>query len=120
MVKLRKLLSDSSKIRRRRCIFLSMNITIISWLTECIGSVAMTFMIYYPQENRTNRVLLCFIISIYFIIVPCTYLMNSSDVKNRIVENRIYLAITNMFFPHVNQIVPINNKDKEAEKDHPY
>ena len=119
MVKLRNLLSDSRKIRRRRLIFLSMNITIISWLTEFVGSIAITLMILFPQEKRTTRLLEYLIDSIYLIIVPCTYLMNSSDVKNRIVDNRIYLAITNRFFTHVNKIVPKNNDDKEAEKNHP-
>ena len=109
MVKLRKLLSDSRKIRRRRRIFLAMNITIVSWLTEFFGNIAWGLMGYYPQENRTTRGLQYILFFMYFIVIPSSYLLNTSDIRKTIVDSRIYLAFTNRFFSHINQIRPANN-----------
>ena len=106
MVKLRKLLTDSRKIRRGRRIFLTMNITIMSWITESFGSIIFMLMGYYPDENRTTRGLQCILGFTYMIVIPCSYLLNSSDVKKMIIDNRIYLAFINKFFPHIHQLRP--------------
>ena len=116
MVKLHKLLSDKQKIRRRRRIVLSLNITTISWITECVGSIAMVFLIHYSKDAWMKRILQYCIASIYSIIVPCTYLMKSSDFRKRIVDNPIYIAMTNRLFPHINQIRPINHNNNEVEQ----
>ena len=113
MIKLRKLLSDSRKIRRRRRIFLSMNITIASWLTEFFGNIAWGLMAYYPQENGTTRGLQYLVFFMYFIVIPSSYLLNTSDIRKTIVDSRNYLAFTNRFFPHINQIQPVNNDQNE-------
>ena len=103
---MRKLLADSRKIRRGRRIFLNMNITIMSWITESFGSHIFVLMSYYPDENRTTRGLQCVCGFMYMIVIPCTYLLNSSDVKKMIIDNRIYLAFINKFYPHINQLAP--------------
>ena len=116
MVRLRKLLTNSKKVRRRRRIFLNMHITFVTWLLEFIGGFAGVLMIFLPHENRTTRGLQLFTGFMYFLIVPSAYLINSSDVKNLIIDNPTYLKFTNRFFPRINQIVPVNNNpDQELQ-----
>jgi hypothetical protein len=118
MVKLRKLLADSRKIRTRRRIFLNLNITFMSWIAECFGSITWGLMSYYPQENRTTRGLQCILGVMYMIVIPCSYILNSSDVKKMIIDNRIFLGFTNKFFPRINQVAPAHQyRDKELQNE---
>ena len=111
MVKLRKLLTDSKQIRRRRRILLNIHITIIAWLLEILGSFVTYFMVFLPPENGTTRGLHFITGVMYFIVVPSVYLMNSSDVKSVILDNKIYMAIVNRLYRRTNQIVPANNNN---------
>ena len=113
MVRLRKLLTDTRKVRRRRRIFLNMHITFFTWLIEFSGAFVAMLMIFLPYENRTTRSLQYITGFMYLIVTPCAYLMNSSDVKSVIMDNPIYLKFTNTFFPRINQIVPVNNNHNE-------
>ena len=109
MVKLRKLLTDRIKIRRRRRILLNIHITIIAWLLEFLGGLGVVFMFFLPPENGTTRGLMYISGVMYGIVVPSVYLMNNSKVKSVILDNQIYLAFINQFYPRINQIVPANN-----------
>ena len=113
MVKMHKLLSDDRKIRRRRRIFLNMNITFMSWITECFGSIIWLLMQNYPQENITTRGLQCIFGVMYMIVIPSSYILNSADFKKMIIDNPIYLAFTNNFFPRINQVVPAHQHQNE-------
>ena len=113
MITLRTLLTERKKLRRRRRIFLNIHITFVAWLMEFFGGLAGALMIFLPHENRTTRGLQLITGFMYFIATPCAYLMNSSDVKSMILDNPIYLKFTNTFFPHINQIVPVNNNHNE-------
>jgi len=110
--KLRQLLTDAHKIRRRRRILLNIHITVIAWLLECLGSISVFLMIFLTPENGTTRGLQLITGVMYFIVVPSVYLMNSSDVKSVIVDNRIYLAFVNQLYPRINQIAPVNNNNQ--------
>ena len=113
LVKLRKLLTDTHKIRRRRRILLNIHITVIAWLLECVGSISVFLMIFLTPENGTTRGLQLISGAMYFIVVPSVYLMNSSDVKSAIVDNRIYLAFVNRLYPRINQIAPVNINNQD-------
>ena len=113
MEKLRTLLPENKKIRRRRRIFLNMNIHIIAWIIELFGNLSFVLMIWGTQENWTTRGLEVVVGFIYSIAIPYTYLMNSSDIKKMVLDNWIYLAFINKFFPHINQTVLSNNVDNE-------
>ena len=110
---LRQLLTDANKIRRRRRILLNIHITVMAWLLECLGSISVFLMIFLPPENGTTRGLQFITGVMYFIVVPSVYLMNSSDVKSAIVDNRIYLAFVNRLYPRINQIAPVNNNNQD-------
>ena len=62
-----------------------------------------------PPENGTTRSLMYISGVMYFIVVPSVYLMNSSEVKSVILDNKIYIAFVNLFYPRINQIVPASN-----------
>ena len=107
MVRLRKLLSDTAKVRRNRRIILNMQVSFLAWLLEFIGGLMAILMIFLPQENDTTRGLNLLTGVLYLIIVPSAYLINSADVKSAIVDSKPYLAFMNKFAPHsMNQIVP--------------
>ena len=111
MIKLHTLLTESSKTRRRRRIQLNIHITIIAWLVEFLGGLVAVFMVFLPHENFTTRGLQYITGAIFGIVVPCVYLMNSSDMKSAILENKIYIPIVNRFSPRINPIVPANNNN---------
>ena len=109
MVKLRKLLTDSRKIRRRRRILLNIHITIIAWLIEILGALTVFFMFFLPPEIGSVRGMMYISSILYGIVVPSVYLMNNSEDKSVILDNKIYQAFVNQFYPRINQIVPENN-----------
>ena len=115
MIKLRKILTESSKIRRRRRIYLNIHITIIAWLGEFLGGLFAVLMIFLPHENGITRGLHLVNLALFATVVPCVYLMNSSDVKSAILDNKIYLTIVNRFSPRINQIVPANINSEDLE-----
>ena len=92
-----------------------MNICITAWIIELLGSFVGIVVFFSPQEYRTTMALQILCGIIYNIAVPSTYLINSKDVKKRILDNRIYLSFTNRFFPHVNQILPMNIEIEKNE-----
>ena len=113
MAKLRTLLSEKDKIRRGRRIFLNMNIHIFAWIVELFGNLSFLLMVFSPQENWTTRGVQLVVGFFYFIAIPSTYLMSSSDFKRIVLHNWIYRAFIDRFFPHINQIVPLNRDDNE-------
>ena len=112
MVKLRNLLDDKSKIRRGRRILLNMEITFLAWFVEFVGSIlfALSIFLLHESEKETSKRSSGLISGvIYSWIVPAVYLINLSDVKLAILDSKLYLKVTNMFFPHINQVAPIDN-----------
>ena len=98
MKKLRKLLSDDQKNRRSRRNVLSIQITFLGWLVE--WAAFFTFVVgSYILGNKNNTVtmtLQCVTMLFYVIFLPGSLLTNSSEVKERIAENNVYLNLTTM------------------------
>ena len=76
---------------------------------ETLGGLSVFFMVFLPPENGATRGLQLIGLATYSIIVPSVYLMNSSNVKSFIVDNKIFLAFVNRFHPRINQIVLVND-----------
>ena len=55
-------------------------------------------MFWMPIENETSRCIQMATTLIYLVIIPSVYLINSSDTKSKIMDSKIYLAFTEMFF----------------------
>ena len=104
MVTLKKVLTDSSKARRRRCNILNIQMTIFAWVVEFIGflGIIVGSVIVGHGSLVTTFLLQLFSMSIYFIFLPYVYLLNeTSSLKNAIVDNRFYVSfITFVHGPH--------------------
>ena len=101
------MLSDKSKIRRRKLTELNIAVTFIVWLTEFVGSL---LMIYVPMVfghaqvgTATGRTI---VLAFYFVLLPFLYLVNDSDVKKTIVEDNWVRAIRGIFNRTNIQVLP--------------
>ena len=98
MTRLKKLLSTSSKIRRNRRKLLVLQIQIFAWLVEFIAGIVGLILIMGPITKLPANVIGVFITIVYFVLVPSVFLINNEDLKSKIIDNEIYLTITNKFF----------------------
>ena len=101
MLKLRELLCDSSKVKRRRRIFLNMQMTFLAWVVEFFGFVVIVLGIFIIGKNNN---IITFVIQnvtalLIFILVPGTYLINNSSFKSLVLQNRVYLNFIDKLFP---------------------
>ena len=122
MVRLHKLLDEKTQIRRGRRILLNMEITFFAWFAELFGSIVAglsIFLLHETDKETSKRSAGLIAGVIYNWVVPAAYLINLSDVKLVILDSKLYINITNKFFPHINQVAPIDNimKGKEIEND---
>ena len=108
MKKLKKLLSESSKIRRNRGLLLNIQVQFLAWLLEVLSAVIAILMFLSPF-SMASIYAEHFVHLGYLVIVPSMYLVNSYKFKTVVMENKWYLAFTNKFFPKIiNNIVPEN------------
>ena len=98
MIDLRDLLNKRSIIRRNRRVLLNIQITILAWSLEMVGSIIGAMMFWMPIENGTSRCIQMATGLMYFVMIPSVYLINSTDKKSKIMDSKIYLAFTEMFF----------------------
>ena len=96
MLKLRKLLSDDSKNRRSRRNILSIQITILGWVVELGGflTIALGTYVLGNKNKIMTMALQSATILIYVILIPCSILINSSEVKEKVAESHVYLTLT--------------------------
>ena len=99
MKRLKKMLPDSSKNRRSRRNVLSINITILGWLVELLGFLTVAIGSFILGHENSNVTLIMQVLTMLFydILLPCTILVNSSEVKDKIAESQLYLTIFNRF-----------------------
>ena len=98
VTRLKKLLSTSSKIRRNRRKLLVLQIQIFAWLVEFIAGIVGLILIMGPITKLPANVIGVFTTIVYFVLVPSVFLINNEDLKSKIIDNEIYLTITNKFF----------------------
>lgn len=93
------MLPDSSKNRRSRRNVLSINITILGWLVELLGFLTVAIGSFILGHENSNVTLIMQVLTMLFydILLPCTILVNSSEVKDKIAESQLYLTIFNKF-----------------------
>ena len=115
MIKLRKLLADSSKARRHRRKLLNLQITVIAWITEVFGFfvVFIGVFIFGHENNLITSTLQTVSFTIYFIIVPSVILLNSNQVKSAIVDSHLYLGFVDRFNRNFS-----NQVDQEYDDEH--
>ena len=108
---LKKILNEESKIRRRRRILLNMHITMVAWLIEFLGYFFGLLASFMLQDNKAMRASQIASSIIYFVVVPSSYLFNTTDIKEFLMNNDIYEKFTNAFFSKA-----VNVCTKEGEE----
>ena len=116
MTRLKKLLNTSSKIRRNRRKLLVLQIQIFAWLVEFIAGIVGLIMIMGPITKLPANVIGVFTTIVYFLLVPSVFLINNEDLKSKIIDNEIYLTITNKFFSRSINRIDYKRKDLEENE----
>ena len=116
MTRLKKLLHTSSKIRRNRRRLLVLQIQIIAWLVEFIAGIVGLILIMGPITKLPASVIGVFTSIVYFVLVPSVFLINNEDLKSKIIDNEIYLTITNKFFSRSINTIDYKQKDLEENE----
>ena len=98
-IKLRKVLSKLHHDIRHRRNLINIHITILGWLVEFFGFFLIalgSFILGHGSPIRT-LCLQAFTSLFYFVCLPCTILINDSDLKKTLAENEYYKNILSIF-----------------------
>ena len=98
-IKLRKVLSKLHHDIRHRRNLINIHITILGWLVEFFGFFLIalgSFILGHGSSIRT-LCLQSFTCLFYFVCLPCTILINDSDLKMTLAENQYYKTILSIF-----------------------
>ena len=101
-IKLRKVLSKLHQDIRHRRNLINIHITILGWLVEFFGFFLIalgSFILGHGSSIRT-LCLQAFTCLFYFVCLPCTILINDSDLKMTLAENQYYKNILSIFDCH--------------------
>ena len=95
MVKLRNLLSSTSRSRRNRKNILNIQITILAWLVEFTGFllVFLGSFIFRGKDSIVTGSMQTFTFFVYFVMVPSVFLVNDSYIKGIIIESSWYIRL---------------------------
>ena len=99
LLKLRESFNDTSKDERHRRNLISIHITILHWVVEFIGFgliIIGTFFLGHGNAIVTLT-LQTWTIFIFFNLLPCVFLLNDSDLKSDIAENKYYFKFLKTF-----------------------
>ena len=99
MARLKKMLSDKQKKLKTQNNTLNLQITVLGWLVEVFGFMSTIVGVYILGHGNSIVTMILHTISMinYFIILPCSLLINSSDVKEYILDHNLYLNFLNWF-----------------------
>ena len=92
------MLSDKTKVRRRKLLEVNIKVTFILWLIEFIGSISLIFAPTIFGHGQVGTMAgRSFVALFYFVLLPFFYLVNDSDVKSTIAEESWFRAIRGIF-----------------------
>ena len=101
------MLSENTKIKRRKLTEVNIKVTFILWLIEFVGSTLLLLVptIFGHGQAGTATGML-FVALFYFVLLPFFYLVNNSDVKSTIAEESWVRAIRGIFNRRNIQVLP--------------
>ena len=117
MTRLRKILTDSSKEGRHRRKILNVLITFFAWLVESMGFLVIflgTFLLGH-ENNYFNFFMQTLTLVIYFNILPYVFMMNNSNLKDNIIESKLYGIILSVF--NCNYVKQADNDEEICDEE---
>ena len=97
-IRFKDILSEVSLQRRRKVNSVNMKTTFICWLVEFAGSFLFIFGPFITAHRNVGwGIIQILILFVYFILLPFTYLMNSSETKNAIADSNWVSGISVVF-----------------------
>ena len=99
MLKLRKILSDTSRALRHQRNALNILITMLAWSVEFIGglTVFLGSFIFGHGNSVITLTLQTLSMVFYFNVLPCTFLINEDGWKVAILESQWYIHLIKVF-----------------------
>ena len=93
MRKIKSLLSETNRALRHQRNILNLLITMLAWLVELFGGLTLVLgsFIFGHGNSIVTLVLQTLSLLLYFVILPCTFLINVDEWKEAILENKWYL-----------------------------
>ena len=106
-------LSESSKLKRRRMNKVNLQMTVISWSLEFIAGLVclgVNFLIENPESNPDLiSIMVIFDSCLNFIIIPSTYIFNDEVRKRGIIAEGWYTGVRGRMYS--NSVGPASNND---------
>ena len=92
MLKLKNLLSDTNRALRHQRNVLNLLITMLAWMVELFGGLTLVLgsFIFGHGNSIVTLSLQTLSLLFYFVILPCTFLINVDKWKEAILENKCY------------------------------
>ena len=92
------MLSEKAKARRRKLSDVNIKVSFIAWLIEFLALfVGAAIPLIVGQGHVAHPALQIISHFLYFVLLPFCYLVNSSDIKNAIVDESWFQAIRGIF-----------------------
>lgn len=94
-------MSERGQNRRKKICQINIKVNLIVWLVEFSGcmTLAVDFLLVGSRNNTVTGILGNLTTICYFILLPCTFLINCSAGVNGIVENSWFGTISQNFNP---------------------
>ena len=97
----KKSLSERFINRRTKICQITIKVNFISWIVEFLGcmTIALNFLVIGSKNNELTGLLKILTMLVFIVILPCTFLVNSSAGINTIVDHSWVNAISRLFDP---------------------
>ena len=112
MIRLRKLLSDSSKARRHRRNLLNIQITVLAWVIEFLGvSSFLLGSFFLGHTNTTTTFILQTLSATFnFILLPGILSISNNNFKAAVADSVWYQKLTQQISP-----IPDESEDRDIQ-----
>ena len=106
-------LSESSKLKRRRTNKVNLQMTVISWSLEFIAGLFCLGVNFNPESSPDLiSIMVIFDTCLNFIIIPSTYIFNDEVRKRRIIAEGWYIGVRGRVVSNSVGLAPNNDSTK--------
>ena len=114
--RLKTLLTENSKTRRKRNITLNLQIAVLGWLVEVFGFLTCVIGVFILGHGNSvvTTTLHTLAMTIYAIVLPCSILINSEEVKEYIFSSQWYSNFIDKF--RLKNKGPSSSNDQKEEE----